>query len=365
MGVCVINILLDKLAVLGLCTFALVSQGSFTLPVVCLLISLTLSALCQCFPKSRCSMVFQGIHIILAVIFPIFCCTLPLTLYDILYDKRYIASGLIAVPLIVNFDSFTYTQIALYAVNSLVAVLLSLRTSKLEGLEEDIIKLRDTSQENAMLLEQKNRSISEKQNYEIHLATLRERNRIAREIHDNVGHLLTRSLLQMGALSVMNKDNDQHEYIEGIRQTLDNAMTTIRQSVHNLHDESIDFKGAVKEITSGIPRKYKLSLSLDVSENMPSDIKLAFIGVIKEAVSNIERHSNGDAIDIIVREHPAFYQLAINDNGVCHGEIQDSGIGLSNMRNRIEGINGIITFTPSENGFRVFASVQKKFEGEA
>jgi signal transduction histidine kinase len=40
----------------------------------------------------------------------------------------------------------------------------------------------------------------EKQDYEIYLATLRERNRIAREIHDNVGHMLSRSILQIGAL---------------------------------------------------------------------------------------------------------------------------------------------------------------------
>lgn len=44
------------------------------------------------------------------------------------------------------------------------------------------------------------------QDYEIYLATLKERNRIAREIHDNVGHMLTRSILQLGALSVINKD---------------------------------------------------------------------------------------------------------------------------------------------------------------
>ena len=47
------------------------------------------------------------------------------------------------------------------------------------------------------------------QDYEIYLATLKERNRIAREIHDNVGHMLTRSILQLGALSVINKDETE------------------------------------------------------------------------------------------------------------------------------------------------------------
>lgn len=359
------NILLNKAVLLGLCTIALVAQDNFTLPVICFLVTVVFSVLCQCFPKSKASLALQLAHILCAVMFPIFCCTLPILIYDILHDRRYAFAGACAIPLISGFTGFTPTQLVLMVLYLFAAVLLSLHTTKLETLEESLIKLRDASQENAMLLEQKNRSIYEKQTYEIHLATLRERNRIAREIHDNVGHLLTRSLLQMGALSVMNKDTDQHEYIESIRQTLDSAMTTIRQSVHNLHDESIDFKGAVKEIVSGIPRRYSLSLSLEVSENMPSDIKLAFIGVIKEAVSNIERHSSGDKIDIIVREHPAFYQLAVNDNGMCKGEIKSNGIGLSNMRDRIENINGIITFTASEKGFKVFASVQKKFGEEA
>ena len=46
------------------------------------------------------------------------------------------------------------------------------------------------------MLTQKNKDLLEKQDYEIHVATLKERNRIAREIHDNVGHMLSRSLLQ-------------------------------------------------------------------------------------------------------------------------------------------------------------------------
>jgi len=54
----------------------------------------------------------------------------------------------------------------------------------------------------AMLLRQKNRELIEKQDYEIRLATLNERGRIAREIHDHVGHLLSRSILQIGALMV-------------------------------------------------------------------------------------------------------------------------------------------------------------------
>ena len=56
--------------------------------------------------------------------------------------------------------------------------------------EQEYRKTRDDSKERNLLLHEKNRSLIEKQDYEIYTATLQERNRIAREIHDNVGHLL-------------------------------------------------------------------------------------------------------------------------------------------------------------------------------
>ena len=71
----------------------------------------------------------------------------------------------------------------------IVAFFLQLRTESEEKLRQDFMKLRDDSTEKNILLEEKNHMLVEKQNYEIYTATLKERNRIAREIHDNVGHL--------------------------------------------------------------------------------------------------------------------------------------------------------------------------------
>lgn len=74
------------------------------------------------------------------------------------------------------------------------------------------------------------------------LQTLRERNRIAREIHDNVGHMLSRSILQMGALITIHKEEPLHGQLAGVGETLNQAMNSIRESVHDLHDESIDLR---------------------------------------------------------------------------------------------------------------------------
>lgn len=87
-------------------------------------------------------------------------------------------------------------------------------------LEQEMIRLRDTSTELNLVLQEKNKNLMEKQDYEIYLATLRERNRIAREIHDNVGHMLSRSILQMGALITIHKEEPLHGQLAGVGETL-------------------------------------------------------------------------------------------------------------------------------------------------
>ena len=85
---------------------------------------------------------------------------------------------------------------------------------------------------------------------------------------------------------------------------------------------------------------------------------MCIIGVVKEGLSNAVKHSNGNRINIVIREHPAFFQLMLEDNGKCT-EIKESGIGLKNMSDRAAALNGRITFTPSEEGFKIFMSLPK------
>ena len=61
-----------------------------------------------------------------------------------------------------------------------------------------------------------------------------ERNRIAREIHDNVGHMLTRAIMLTGAIKVVNKNKSLCPSIDNLEECLSTAMNNIRESVHNL-----------------------------------------------------------------------------------------------------------------------------------
>lgn len=232
---------------------------------------------------------------------------------------------------------------------------LAWRTKELMRLKQEFRLLRDTSTEYNLLLQQKNQDLLEKQNHEIHIATLKERNRIAREIHDNVGHMLSRSLLQSGALMAVNQQENLKEPLNALKDTLSSAMDAIRSSVHGLHDDSIDLESAITDLLSGFAN-YQVSLNYDMGRFVPSAVKYCFISVTKEALANIVRHSKATKISLTLREHPSFYQLVVEDNGTGADRTEAQGIGLLNMKERVDSLNGHFSVS-SAHGFRIFVSV--------
>lgn len=243
------------------------------------------------------------------------------------------------------------------------AIMLSYFTEQLLGYQMKLHSMRDASMEHDMLMEQMNHQLIEKQNAQIYNATLKERNRIAREIHDNVGHMITRSILQVGAIGVINTDEKLKAPISDLKSTLDTAMDSMRKSVHDLYDESVDLRQALAKLKP-TDSAFAFSLEYDCEDDVPRDVKYAFIAIAKEAVNNAVKHSNGDEIRIIVREHPAFYQLEIMDNGTTANESKLSGetgdgIGIKNIKERVAVIGGTMRIK-ADDGFMIFVTLMKK-----
>lgn len=295
--------------------------------------------------------------------FPQFILGIPLVLYGTVENERYISSAACLFAAVVGFTNgaVPLSQLPAFIGACVLAAILALRTRRLLRLESELLKTRDSDAELLIALKNKNRAILEKQDSEVNIATLRERNRIAREIHDNVGHLLSRSLLQMGALlAITDKEQQPVQYAaaESVKSTLNSAMNSIRESVHGLRDDSLDLKRAVEEAVSEMRGNYKVHLETDFSENMPAAVKLCFIATVKEAMSNIIKHSEADEVSVIIREHPALYQLCISDNGKG-GKTGNEGMGLANMRDRVDSLHGIMRID-AENGFKIFISIRKE-----
>ena len=257
---------------------------------------------------------------------------------------------------------------------SLLALLIAYKTMKGRDLSDKLHRLRD---DDALLNEKLKEGRVELMNamdHEIASAQLSERNRIAREIHDNVGHMLSRALLQTGAMLAVHKNEPVSEELQGLRETLDTAMNSIRESVHDLRDESIDLDVVINTIAEPLINEGRtVNIELDHEEMTDGKIKYAVIGIVKEAVSNIIKHSNSDTVDIKLIEHPSMYQLIVYDYDNEHHSVDKTGsdgtdskahavdmrgMGISNMESRAQGVGGTLTVS-SDNGFKIFARIPK------
>ena len=286
---------------------------------------------------------------------------LPVVLYNMLcfYSPVYIGAGgiIVACEAPAFREYYGLEKEMLIVAGLAAAVLLYGRTRRLNELEQEYKRARDDSRELTLMLEKKNQDLLEKQDTEVYLATLKERNRIAREIHDNVGHMLTRSILQVGAIQTINKEPILTNPLSDLRATLDTAMNSIRSSVHDLHDESIDTKAAIQDMLNDITG-FHTSFEYDMGNIVPKDIKYCLISIAKEAITNAVKHSNGDQLSILIREHPGFYQLMIRDNGTGIHLTTSPGIGLTNIQERVQSLSGTLQIS-TESGFRLFVSIPK------
>ena len=250
-----------------------------------------------------------------------------------------------------------------------LAVWIARKTMKIYADEKQLKTLRDDYAEQKKKLMLQNSHLLEAKDREVLTTQLTERNRIAREIHDNVGHTLSRALLQVGALLAIHKEEPAHTELSEVRKTLDSAMTNIRTSVHDLHDSSVNLEGTVQQIMEPLREKFHVNTEIDVSEDMPREIKYGVIGIIREGVSNILSHSLNDTVLLQVLEHPAFYQVILHDylssegtlreRPVTERESGESGIGLINIQNRVQKMKGTLQIS-EESGFRIFVSVSKQ-----
>lgn len=354
--------ILDKGILFGLGAVLLFQRQEFVIPVVVLLTALIFSSFSLYLTDAKILGILWMGYLVLCVIRPEFSYFLPLLLYDSMWYSFYwgLAGVLFYYP---AREIYTGWMSMLWLLTAFLAVYMAYKSEKNDRLDADIIHLRDTDTELKLVMEQRNRELLEKQENEIYLATLRERNRIAREIHDNVGHMLSRSILQVGALATICKEETIRQQLAGINDTLNQAMNSIRESVHDLHDDAIDLWQAAYEAVKDMRKNYDVHIEYDMSAHIPRNVKYCFIAIVKEGMSNIIKHSNADKVDIIFREHLGFYQLCIEDNGsVSHSvEESDHGIGISNMRERVEALGGTLNIR-QKNGFRIFATVRKEME---
>lgn len=379
------NRLFDKSIVLACCIAAALGLAVDARLVAAFCLGVVIAALAEVAQGERgrrASEAASFAYVIVAVFVPSFMPFAPLAFYDIARRVRrervWPALGVTAIfvfALVADYRTgmLPARALLLTAILSVAATLLSLRTAQLEREQERMRRIRDGLQERALALEARNRNLADRQDYEIELATLAERARIAREIHDSVGHQLTRASLQTEALRIVHADEPgvAADFAD-VKHTVDEALQLVRASVHALNDNAADLSVQLERIVEGARSDGGPQIELEIlAEHAPANITSCFAAVLREALSNTMRHARAQNVTVRCMEHPSFYQLIVTDDGAgaaqTGGRGVAEGMGLGSMRERVEALGGTFTAGPRAGvgGWRVFATVPKQQGDEA
>ena len=374
------NRLFDKSIVLACCIAAALGLAVDARLVAAFCLGVVVASLTEIAQGERARRASEAagyVYIMVAVFTPSFVPFVPLAFYDIARRvcREHVwgalgAGAIFACALVAyaHAGALPTRVLLLTAILSVVATLLSLRTAQLEREQERMRRTRDELQERALALEAHNRDLADRQDYEVELATLAERARIAREIHDNVGHQLTRASLQTEALRVVhaNEPGVAADFAD-VKRTVDEALQLVRSSVHALNDNAANLSVQLERIVEGARSDGGPQIELEVlTEHAPANVANCFAAILREALSNTMRHARAQNVTVRCMEHPSFYQLIVTDDGTGATSVNSrnaaEGMGLGSMRERVEALGGTFTAGPRAGapGWRVFATVPKQ-----
>lgn len=219
--------------------------------------------------------------------------------------------------------------------------------------------VRDSLKEDAIYLKKYNEQLKIDKEKNIYIAILTERNRIAREIHDSIGHSISSSILQVEALKFVSDDSTIQE-LNLLQNTLSNGMDDIRNSIHNLYNESLDLKEKIESVCDET-NSLKISLNYKLEEPLSYDLKFDILSIIRESITNAIKHSHADELSINLLTQPQFYSIIIKDNGKDFKQNQNllnKGIGLLSMDEIARKYNGFFNYK-FEDGFKIHIVLMK------
>jgi len=205
-------------------------------------------------------------------------------------------------------------------------------------------------------------------------ATLEERARLAREIHDTLAQGLTGIVVQLGAaqraLTAAPEDADQH--IDLAQRMARESLAEARRSVWNLRAPALergDLADALRSLATW-PLRPSVTVGFEQRGDpypLPPSIESALLRVGQEALVNVAKHANATHADVLLEYTHEDVRLSISDDGIGFAEPAPpngappgpwGGFGLLGMRERITVLGGTLDLT-SNGGAQVVATVPR------
>ncbi len=182
-----------------------------------------------------------------------------------------------------------------------------------------------------------------------HLATIAERERIARDVHDIAGQALTAivvrsQLVQRLAPSDLARATQESREVERIAR---DALASIRDSVAGWHQASLPDELAVAR-NALAAADIELGTVGDLDIDLAPSVENVLALVLREAITNVLRHANARTVLIRIDGQDGAVSLTVLDDGV--GPTGGTGSGIQGMRERVIAAGGTVTFGPGARG---------------
>lgn len=190
-------------------------------------------------------------------------------------------------------------------------------------------------------------------------AVAQERNRLAREMHDTIGHRLTVASVQLeGVLKLIAKDPAKAEKMaETVREQVREALHELRQSVATLREPleaDLPLETSLKKLVRGFEEATGLAIHLLLPDEFPplsAAHRLALYRTAQEALTNVQKHANARQVwlQVVCQEH--ILTLRVSDNGKGLKEREGAtGFGLRGIQERAAQLGGECYIEPRKGG---------------
>lgn len=197
-------------------------------------------------------------------------------------------------------------------------------------------------------------------------AMLQERNRIAREIHDSLGHSLTALNIQLAnALLYLRSNLSRSEtFLSEAKKMGSHALQEVRQSVSALRSDPLQGKllnTAILDLVEDL--KYRTEIIFDyqneITQHLPQEITMTVYRIVQEALTNITKHSEATKVNISLQCIAGKLQVKVQDNGMGFDPQENTtGFGIQGMYERATALGGKLNlFSIPKKGCQIVAII--------
>jgi signal transduction histidine kinase len=174
-----------------------------------------------------------------------------------------------------------------------------------------------------------------------------ERKTISRELHDEVGQILTGLRMELGTLSHYKPDEEYRQRLESVKRLAEEALRSVRNLALLVRPSMLDDLGLepalhwqVKQFSRrcGIPVTLNIEGNLD---NLPEALRLCLYRAIQEAMTNSVKHAEASHVSVAVKQEETRVTASVQDDGKGFDvDVKSSGLGLLGMTERVRALHG-------------------------